>query len=195
MAGSHTLEPFINGVAREVEDPEAKRQRVGAAAGGRDRHGHAPRSAPRRARGATCGSTRSARAPTSRRFSSTAASPTLNLGYGGEDDGGIYHSIYDDFYHYTHFEDTDFAYGRAGSRRRSGTAVIRLADADLLPFDFTRLADTVKGYVDEAAGAAEANGRTRCASATGRSRTACSRRRAIRAGRWSRRPSSRCRRR
>jgi len=27
--------------------------------------------------------------------------------------GGIYHSIYDDFYWYTHFADTDFRYGRA----------------------------------------------------------------------------------
>ena len=27
--------------------------------------------------------------------------------------GGIYHSIYDDFYWYTHFADTDFVYGRA----------------------------------------------------------------------------------
>ena len=74
--------------------------------------------------------------------------PTLNLGYGGEDDSGSYHSIYDDFYHYTHFDDTDFAYGRLAAQT-VGTAVIRLADADLLPFDFTRLAETVKGYVDD----------------------------------------------
>jgi N-acetylated-alpha-linked acidic dipeptidase len=73
---------------------------------------------------------------------------TLNLGYGGEDDSGIYHSIYDDFYHYTHFEDTDFAYGRLAAQT-VGTAVIRLADADVLPFDFTRLAETVKGYVED----------------------------------------------
>ena len=38
---------------------------------------------------------------------------SLNVGYGGEDDGGIYHSIYDDFYWYTHFSDTAFVYGRA----------------------------------------------------------------------------------
>ena len=50
----------------------------------------------------------------------------LNLGFGGEDDGGIYHSIYDDFYFYTRFLDTDFAYGRALAQT-VGTAVIRLA--------------------------------------------------------------------
>src|SRR5437879_11110333 len=41
---------------------------------------------------------------------------SANLGYGGEDKGGIYHSIYDDFYWYTHFSDTDFSYGRALSQ-------------------------------------------------------------------------------
>ena len=38
---------------------------------------------------------------------------SVNLGFGGEDRGGIYHSIYDDFYWYTHFSDTEFVYGRA----------------------------------------------------------------------------------
>ena len=73
---------------------------------------------------------------------------SANLGYGGEDKGGIYHSIYDDFYWYTHFSDTDFSYGRALSQT-VGTAVLRLADADLLPFDFTDLADTIHKYADE----------------------------------------------
>src|SRR6266436_1055073 len=50
---------------------------------------------------------------------------TLNLGYGGEDEQGIYHSIYDDFYWYTHFSDTDFVYGRALSQT-IGTSVLRL---------------------------------------------------------------------
>src|SRR5207248_2522059 len=39
--------------------------------------------------------------------------PSLNISFGGEDAAGIYHSIYDDFYFYTHFLDTDFVYGRA----------------------------------------------------------------------------------
>ena len=66
---------------------------------------------------------------------------SLNIGYGGEDGGGIYHSIYDDFYWYTHFSDTDFVYGRALAQT-GGTAVMRLADAELLPFDFANFADT-----------------------------------------------------
>ena len=67
--------------------------------------------------------------------------PSLNIGFGGEDDSGIYHSIYDDFYFYTHFLDTDFVYGRALAQT-AGTAVIRLADADVLPFQYGNLVDT-----------------------------------------------------
>jgi N-acetylated-alpha-linked acidic dipeptidase len=73
---------------------------------------------------------------------------TLNLGFGGEDQDGIYHSIYDDFFHYTRFQDTEFLYGRALAQT-VGTAVIRLAEADVLPFEFTNLADAVNRYVKE----------------------------------------------
>ena len=73
---------------------------------------------------------------------------SLNIGFGGEDGGGIYHSIYDDFYWYTHFSDTDFRYGRALAQT-GGTAVLRLADADLLPFEFADFADTMDVYIKE----------------------------------------------
>jgi N-acetylated-alpha-linked acidic dipeptidase len=74
---------------------------------------------------------------------------SLNFGFGGEGGGGgVYHSIYDDFYWYTHFADTDFTYGRALAQA-TGTAVIRLADAGVLPFQFTNLSDTVRTYVEE----------------------------------------------
>ena len=73
---------------------------------------------------------------------------TLDLGYGGEDEQGIYHSIYDDFYWYTHFSDYDFVYGRALSQT-VGTSVMRLADAEVLPFDFVDFADTVQKYTKD----------------------------------------------
>ena len=60
----------------------------------------------------------------------------------------IYHSIYDDSYWFTHFSDTDFVYGRALSQM-IGTAMMRLANADLLPFEFTGLADAVRLYLKE----------------------------------------------
>ena len=143
MEGSHTLERFINDVARDIVDPETgksvwARDQARAVADGvadartrRDLHIGALGS----------GSDFSS-------FLQHAGVASLDLGYGGEDNDGIYHSIYDDFYFYTHFLDTDFVYGRALAQT-IGTAVIRLADADLLPFRFTNLAETVSGYATE----------------------------------------------
>jgi len=73
---------------------------------------------------------------------------SLHLEYSGEGNGGVYHSVYDDFYWFTHFDDVGFLYGRALAQT-AGTAVMRLADADLLPFNFGDLASTVRGYVNE----------------------------------------------
>ena len=55
---------------------------------------------------------------------------------------------YDSFYWYTHFSDTDFAFSAALSRTM-GTALLRLADADVLPFEFTATAHTLREYVNE----------------------------------------------
>jgi len=147
MSGSHTLEPFINGVARSVEDPEAhvsawKRLQAAIITDGTGDERREARSGGDLRIGAL--GSGSDFTP----FLQHSGVPTLDLGYGGEDDSGNYHSIYDDFYHYTHFADTDFAYGRLAAQT-VGTAVVRLADADVLPFDFTRLAETVKRYVDD----------------------------------------------
>ncbi len=70
----------------------------------------------------------------------------MDVRFAGEDSSaGVYHSAYDDFYWFTHFADTDFVYGRALSQT-VGTMILRLADADLLPFEFTDLADTIHLY-------------------------------------------------
>src|SRR5439155_1745706 len=81
-------------------------------------------------------------------FLQHAGIASLNLGYGGEGGGGVYHSIYDDFKWYTTFDDTSFVYGRALAQT-VGTAVMRLADAELLPYEFGDFAETVGGYVRE----------------------------------------------
>ena len=147
MAGSHTLEPFINGVARSVEDPEAKVSAWKRLQAATIAHGTPEERNEARTRGdLRIGALGSGSDFTP--FLQHCGVATLSLGYGGEDDSGIYHSIYDDFYYYTHFEDTDFVYGRLAAQT-VGTAVIRLADADVLPFDLARLAETVKEYVDD----------------------------------------------
>ena len=148
VEGSHTLEHFMNGVARDVEDPEKGipvRQRSFlrdiAEAHGDDERKEVRSRADLRIGALGSGSDYTA-------FLDHLGVASLNLGYGGEDRGGIYHSIYDDFYWYTHFGDTDFVYGRALSQT-IGTAVMRLADADLLPFEFTDFADTIHLYLKQ----------------------------------------------
>jgi N-acetylated-alpha-linked acidic dipeptidase len=78
-------------------------------------------------------------------FQDFAGISSLNLGFGGEDEGTQYHSIYDDFYWFTHFSDTDFSYGRALSQT-AGSTVMRIADADLLPFDYAPQSETIAKY-------------------------------------------------
>jgi N-acetylated-alpha-linked acidic dipeptidase len=73
------------------------------------------------------------------------------VGFGGEDGGGIYHSIYDTFSWFTRFSDTSFVYGRALAQV-AGTIVMRVANADILPHEFGALAETARGYVTELKG-------------------------------------------
>ncbi|HEY1913643.1 MAG TPA: transferrin receptor-like dimerization domain-containing protein [Vicinamibacterales bacterium] len=145
--GSHTLEHFINDVARDIQDPETKltvwkRKQAKAIDEAKPEEKEKVRSRADWRIGAL--GSGSDFTP----FLQHLGIPTLNIGYGGEDESGIYHSIYDDFYFYTHFLDTDFAYGRTLAQT-GGTAIIRLADADLLPFQYGNLVDTVRTYDEE----------------------------------------------
>jgi N-acetylated-alpha-linked acidic dipeptidase len=74
--------------------------------------------------------------------------PTLDLGFGGEDGGGEYHSIYDSFDDYRRFKDSDFKYG-VTLAQTAGHAILRMADADVLPFDFRNLQATIDRFTTE----------------------------------------------
>jgi N-acetylated-alpha-linked acidic dipeptidase len=141
------LEHFINDVARDIQDPETrltvwKRKQAKAIDEAKPEDKEKVRSRADWRIGAL--GSGSDFTP----FLQHLGVPTLNIGYGGEDESGIYHSIYDDFYFYTHFLDTDLAYGRTLAQT-GGTAVIRLADADILPFQYGNLVDTVRTYDEE----------------------------------------------
>ena len=81
-------------------------------------------------------------------FIQHAGIPSLNLGFGGEDNGGEYHSIYDSYDDYTRFKDPAFEYGVALAQT-AGHAVLRMANADVLPFDFTHLYNTINEYSND----------------------------------------------
>jgi N-acetylated-alpha-linked acidic dipeptidase len=78
-------------------------------------------------------------------FIQHAGIPSLNLAFSGEDDGGDYHSIYDSYDLYIRFKDPGFQYG-VTLAETAGHAILRLAEADGLPFDFTNLCKTIEGY-------------------------------------------------
>ena len=73
---------------------------------------------------------------------------SLNLGFSGENAGGEYHTIYDTYSHYKRFKDPDFAYG-ATLAKTAGRIVLRLANADILPFNFDPLRETIATYLKE----------------------------------------------
>jgi len=145
--GSHSLEPLVNEVARTIDDPETKAsvwQRLQAwelLHGSPDQRREAASRADLRIGALGSGSDFSV-------FLDHLGIASLNLAYGGEDSEGVYHSIYDDFYWYTHFSDATFVYGRALAQT-NGTLVLRMAQADLLPYDFVALADTLHVYTGE----------------------------------------------
>jgi N-acetylated-alpha-linked acidic dipeptidase len=146
--GSHELENFINSVTKDVTDPE-----TGMPVWKRERLVQMARTTPEvrtelrtradlRIPALGSGSDYTA-------FLHHVGIASVNLGFGGEDQGGgQYHSIYDDFYWYTHFQDTDFAYGKALAQT-AGTMMMRMADADVIPFQFGDVADTIHIYVTE----------------------------------------------
>ena len=148
IAGSHSLERMINEVARDVEDPQtgvSTRERARAldvthATSADDRREIRQRSDLRiEALGSGSDYTP---------FLQHLGIASLSLGFGGEDSGGSYHSIYDSITHYERFGDPDFNYGVAMAQV-GGRTVLRLAEAPWLPMMAAPLADTISRYVQE----------------------------------------------
>ncbi len=146
--GTQDLQSFISGVARDVQDPEThisvfQRAHLSSIADAKDAE---ERKDLRRRDDLVVTALGDGSDFTA--FQDLAGISTLDIGFGGEDDGDQYHSIYDDFYWYTHFLDTDFVYGRAMAQT-GGTAMMRLADADLVPVSYSPQAEAIAKYEDD----------------------------------------------
>jgi N-acetylated-alpha-linked acidic dipeptidase len=147
VGGSHTLEKFVNQVARGVIDPEkninlAERlhaANVVQASAGERRELLDQKDIHLSALGSGSDYTP---------FLQHLGIASLNIGFGGESAGGSYHSIYDSFDYFTRFVDPTFEYGIALART-SGRLVLRLADADVLPFEFSGFSETLSRYIRE----------------------------------------------
>jgi len=148
VGGSHSLERFINEVARDVLQPGTKKsvwdamkeRRIEQARSDEDKKAVNERADLR------IGALGSGSDYTP--FLQHLGIAAMNTGFGGDGGGGVYHSIYDSFAWYTKFGDPTFEHGRALAQI-NGTIVMRLANADVLPFEYTNSADTFGRYVDE----------------------------------------------
>ncbi len=146
--GSHTFETLMTEIAREVADPQTgisvfdrlmSRQAVSAGTAKARKEAITKRTLTLGALGS--GSDYSP-------FIQHLGIPSLNLGYGGENAGGEYHSIYDSYDHFKRFKDPKFEYGVVLAKT-AGRATLRIANADVLPFDFRTFQRTVSSYASE----------------------------------------------
>jgi len=148
VEGSHALVPLMDEISKEVIDPQtnvsvfkrAQDHRVINAAGDDAKKKILDEKE------LTIGAMGSGSDYSS--FIQHAGIPSLDIGYGGEDEGGEYHSIYDSYDLYTKYKDPGFQYG-VTLAETAGHAVLRMANADVLPFDFTHLYNTIEGYSNE----------------------------------------------
>jgi N-acetylated-alpha-linked acidic dipeptidase len=145
--GSHTLEPLVNQVAREVGDPQTgasvlERARAGLIVYGSGEPGEEIE------KGADLPLAPLGSGSDYTPFLQHLGIASLHIGFGGEGDYGQYHSAYDSWDHYRRFMDPGFHYGVALAQI-GGRLVLRLADAPVLPLRFRPLAETIASYVDE----------------------------------------------
>ena len=146
--GSHDLERLINDIARAIPDPEKdmsiwQRTRLNDISKAKSQEDKDKIRKRADLRIGTLGDG-SDYTP----FLDFVGVSALDISFGGEADADAYHSIYDDFYWYTHFVDPEFAYGRALAQT-GGTTVMRLANADLIPYEYTGVADNIGKYVTD----------------------------------------------
>jgi len=146
-SGSHTLEPFFNQVMDDVIDPQTgvsiKERRYAKTIVDADKAGRTKLLGNKYIKLGALGAG-SDYSP----FIQHMGIASINLGFGGEDQGGEYHSIYDSYDLFTRFKDPGYQYGIALAKT-AGRVTIRLANADALPFDFNSFYKTLTDYGTE----------------------------------------------
>ncbi len=153
--GSHSLQRLVNEIANEIQDPETHvsvlarlraKLRVDDFEGA---EGHSSVLAQAAASGGDVPIGALGSGSDYSSFLQHAGIASLDLSYGGEgDDAGIYHSAYDSFDHYVRFGDPKFAY-EVAEAQTLGHLVLRVADADVLPLQFSDAYTVYDGYLHE----------------------------------------------
>ncbi len=138
--GSHSLEKFFTQIAFDVEDPQTGIS-VGQRSLNRQTVNRGKKVDTFRIGALGSGSDYSA-------FIDHLGIASMNLGFGGEGVNAQYHSIYDNYTYFSKFLDPGFHYEEALAKVAGRTA-LRLANADILPFDFVHFHQTVERYANE----------------------------------------------
>lgn len=146
LGGTPTLEVLYNSVMADVTDPETglsvgERQRARMLSTGNDK---ARKEAARKNLRLHPLGSGSDYTP----FLQHLGLASSNSGFGGEGGGGSYHTLYDTYEHYTRFHDPEFAYG-VTLAKVNGRVLLRLANADVLPFEFKAFAEDMGKAVEE----------------------------------------------
>jgi N-acetylated-alpha-linked acidic dipeptidase len=145
--GSHILEPFFNEIIEQVTDPETgvsmKERKYAQTVVAADKAGRSKLAGNKNMKLEALGAGSDWGG-----FLQHLGIASINIGFGGESQGGQYHSIYDSYDHFTKYIDPGFQYGIALSKT-TGRTMLRLANADVLPFDFNSFYKTVAEYVTE----------------------------------------------
>ena len=146
-AGSHSLEPFFNEVANDVIDPQTgssiKERKYAYAMVTADNVARAKLGGNKTIKLGALGAGSDWSG-----FLQFLGIASMNVGFGGEGNGGEYHSIYDSYDHFVKFNDPGFQYGITLAKT-SGRIMMRMANADALPFDPASFYNAINGYVTE----------------------------------------------
>jgi N-acetylated-alpha-linked acidic dipeptidase len=148
--GSHAVQHFLSEVARDVKDPETGASVLARAiAERRVSSFDSPRgeSAARAATGdLQLGALGSGSDYTP--FLQHLGINSINLGFEGEVQYGVYHSAYDSFDHFRRFVDPTFEYG-VTLAKVAGRIMLRAAQAELIPARESDFAASIAGYAEE----------------------------------------------
>jgi N-acetylated-alpha-linked acidic dipeptidase len=140
-SGVHSLQPVVNSVTRAVQMPDGKRTIFDAWAADARPANILDLPAGRQVRLGALGSGSDYTV-----FVDHLGIASLDMGF--ESENGVYHSLYDTHWFFTTFGDPGFAYG-VKLAELVGVFLERMANADVLPFDYASTAETVDRYLDE----------------------------------------------
>jgi N-acetylated-alpha-linked acidic dipeptidase len=154
--GSHSLQRFVNEVAAGVQDPllsasvlsRARAAAIVGAGRGAGRSTEERRVAKVLLDGGDLPLEPLGSGSDFTPFLQHAGVASLHLGFAGNEPDGVYHSVYDSFDHYVRIDDPELRYGVALAEV-AGHAMLRLADADLVPLRAQDFAATIARYVEE----------------------------------------------